>query len=268
MGQQLALLIGCASDFGISPVAEAPDSAVLDVPAQLSSGRSRVFRLELTESAELVSARECGPATLPDFCPERHINSDGSFCLGWASSAAPSVADIDSANLWWGGLLQFLRGQLRAERARRWTAGATWAHGHAATHQAMAEAAAEQFGSRFLAALAAGTVTVTRSKVSLPGRGRALHVRLDGSHIYSVWEDRKVVTNSRRACICEKGSIRRHRRLRDCGSHAEAAADLAHALHEWKRAEAQFWDALKGQKCCGTMDDCPLATSPESKVRL
>jgi hypothetical protein len=65
--------------------------------------------------------------------------------------------------------------------------------------------------------------------------------------------------NLRRRCLCGKRKNGRPIVIRDCGSHAQAAVDLALALRDRYREEQRFWKALEGRTCCGTMDNCPLA---------
>lgn len=49
-------------------------------------------------------------------CPERHINSDGTFCLYWEDDIDLGITDIDKATLWWQTLISFL---LKQERAKK-----------------------------------------------------------------------------------------------------------------------------------------------------
>ena len=43
---------------------------------------------------------------LPEFCLERHINPDGTFCLYFGSDA--KLVDADAAAIWWASLSAFL----------------------------------------------------------------------------------------------------------------------------------------------------------------
>lgn len=58
--------------------------AQADVVATRSSGAfTRVFELRVVQDAEQVAVFERPVRrTLPACCPERHINPDGSFCIG------------------------------------------------------------------------------------------------------------------------------------------------------------------------------------------
>jgi hypothetical protein len=255
----LDLLGASAPNFGITLLSRDADVATFDVPAAGPSGRTRVFRITVSGAAAS-SAREVADA-LPDFCPERHINRDGSFCLGWGHDAAPQVMDAESAEAWWGLVLEFLRLQMRAERARRWT-GPQWAHGSAAVHQAAAEKGAAALGHDVLDDLRQRRIRVSSARSRGVSGAAMLRVTRRGELWFSVWVDKQRVVNKQQPCVCDKGSIRRHRRLRSCGDHAQQAYVLAASLLLWDQAEKRFWEACKDAQCCGTMADCPLRAPP------
>jgi hypothetical protein len=249
------LLVAAAPQFNIALISRDDGAAVFDVPVAPPSGRARVFRVRASGEGSPAAHEAAG--VLPSFCPQRHINRDGSFCLGWGDDAAPEVSDLRTAESWWGYVMAFLRLQMRALKARRWT-GPEWAHGSAARHQLAAEQAAEKLGADVLDDLRQRRVQVGWAPRRAPIGGRILKVKRRGSDWYSVWESARRVVNKQQACICAAGSIRHHRRLRNCGDHALSAYQLATSLLLWEEAEEQFWDIFSGTQCCGTMTDCPL----------
>lgn len=249
------LLAAAAAQFNIALVSRDGGTATFDVPATAPSGRRQVFRIR-SAGEECPAAREVEGA-LPSFCPERHINHDGSLCLGWGNDAAPNVIDAETAEVWWGRVLAFLRLQMRAARARKWT-GPKWAHGSAAVHQLAAERAAEKLGADVLDDLRQRRIQVSWAKQRASLGGRILKVRRRGSDWYSVWEGARRVVNKQQPCVCAAGSIRHHRRLRNCADHVQQAYELANSLLLWGEAEERFWTSFKGAQCCGTLEDCPL----------
>lgn len=71
---------------------------------------------------------------LPTACPERHINRDGTFCLGYGPTFRPAPRTVEEAAEWWGLLTDFLQMQNKAAESGRWPRK-SWYHGHAADFQ-------------------------------------------------------------------------------------------------------------------------------------
>ena len=82
---------------------------MVDAVAVRSSGNlSRLYTLAVAYNGQEVLARErLGGKLLPDFCPERHINSGGSFCLGL--NAGKGIDDATAPG-WWETLSARCRG--------------------------------------------------------------------------------------------------------------------------------------------------------------
>lgn len=259
----LELLAGCLSAFGAVEIGRSASELRVSLPVPLSDGRSPVYRLTILVTGQSVSARETTPTLLLAFCPERHINHDGSFCLYWRAVDEIVVDSLEAARDWWETLLRFLQFQSRAARLRRWPDRRARAHGVAAIHQLRAELAAERLGEPYVSDLAAGRLSVTAT-----GRGTRSGIQLlrDGHRQYSVWVQPRRVVNLRRRCVCPAGSARRPAILRSCNDHADAAARLALALHEMGEQERRFWAAVKASPCCGTMDGCPLAQPADQRI--
>ncbi|UTP40927.1 hypothetical protein M9M90_07020 [Phenylobacterium sp. LH3H17] len=209
------------------------------------------YTLKVDARAPQVSAREEAPDRLPAFCPERHINDDGSFCMTWQAAEQLLVTDTESAVRWWGTLLQYLRLQERATRLGRWPNHSAWAHGDAARHQLIAEASARGLTASFEEALKRRALTAITSR---RGSGRFLELRREGRRILSVWVEGQRIATRRQACLCGSG-----RPMGWCGAHAREAAALTKALWDWQKAEEAFWRTFKDRTCCGSVAGCPLA---------
>lgn len=258
MTDSLSLLSRVAGEFDVRPLSE---GTTFEVPVREASGETRTYCLALKAADDLVKVREVVPQQLPAACPERHINDDGTFCMHWEYHESGRVVDEASAKVWWARLLAFLRAQRRAERARRWTAGKAWAHGLAAVHQKEAEKAASSLGADFEEALSARHLSAEWSKRKTKAGDRLLYLMRRGQVVATTRGQPLRIVNKRQACICEHGDIKRHRRLRTCGTHAQDALTLVSAMLGWREEEQRFWKSQKGRTCCGTMDSCPLNTS-------
>lgn len=239
--------------------AEAHEACVLDtvgdtlsvlVRLRRASGKVVHYRLRIEASGPEPKVREEAPERLPAFCPNRHVNVGGYFCLSFSAADPLPVRDVSSAMAWWARLLKFLNLQESASTLRRWPTTREWAHGDAAKHQCRAELCAVVLGPRFAEAL-------NQRRLSAKPTGNNF-VRLhDGkTRLYSVWSEARRVATLRQACPCGSGQP-----IITCGDHAERAAELPFALLAWRKAEQEFWDSARGQTCCGTLRDCPLRQS-------
>lgn len=264
--RSIDLIAGCSSAFESTATRVGSDQATLTV--LLASAYSEVeqyFLVAQDIGGGVIKVREVTQKLLPAYCPERHINSDGSFCLNWADDVDLTVFDAKSAEEWWRQLLQFLRYQQRADYTRRWQ-GSAWAHGSdAAKNQREAENAARRLGETFASALTAKSMSVVKTRYHSRTNGAVLHVLRNGQAIYSVWARNFKAINKQQACVCGSGDIKRHRRLRNCSTHSQDADVLAVSLFGWEQAERAFWNEARklGKPCCGTMKHCPLRDSGE-----
>ncbi|MES1975595.1 MAG: E2 domain-associated cysteine-rich protein [Pseudomonadota bacterium] len=253
----IGLIAACLPDFGATELDRESGSLRISLPVPLSDGRQPVFVLDVAVTGASVSAREAVPTHLPSYCPDRHINGDGSFCLFWRAVDDIEIDAPEAARAWLETLVRFLQLQFRAARLRRWPDRHGRAHGWAAIHQHRAEVAAARLGEPFVTDIAEGRLTTSRKSGS--AEGTAIRVLKDGRRLFSVWERSRRAVNQRRPCLCPAGSGRRPVVLKSCGDHAAAAADLALAMNEMVIAEARFWKSAMGAPCCGTIDGCPLA---------
>ncbi|WJI38400.1 MULTISPECIES: E2 domain-associated cysteine-rich protein [Mesorhizobium] len=236
---------------------ESGDSAIFAVQPALASGAPATkFLIEITRVGETVKAREVKPDRLPSFCPERHINFDGSFCLFWAELERHTIDNHEAAAGWWGKLLIFLLRQGTAAVLRSWPGKAdARAHGpEAARFQAVAEFNASNLGKAFISSLREERFSTVEKRVNNERRVRLL---LNGKRILSVVRNDRRVMTLRQRCKCGDGN----RPISACSDHADVLADFALALDGWREAEQSFFYSFKNTtlKCCGTMDSCPLA---------
>ena len=251
----LACLDKVASEFAATLLsATSPAKAVISVPR--AGGERHDFVLELSATGSAVSVREEPPARLPVFCPDRHINVGGSFCLGWGPTAAPAVVDEESARAWWTAVVRFLQLQLTANELGVWANGANdWGHGDAAKHQAVAEAAAGSTGERLRHDLRAGNFSVIREPHA---RGARLELRREGRHIarIAIGPPAKL-KDSHVPCPCDQPE---GMTVDACRDHVDQLSRFMLELWRWRQSEDQFLRELaeSGATCCGTLKNCKL----------
>jgi hypothetical protein len=257
----LSLILTLADEFNSTGELINETTAELNITLKRMDGRAARYGIQVWCEGNKLRAKESGSHHLPSFCPERHINPGGSFCLYWEGSEQLYVVDEASARVWMETLIQFLRLQERVEQIRRWPSRKAWAHGSAAKYQLQAMHAAATLGDSFFAKLEEGAMSISLR----PRRGRnpdsIVEVKQDGVHLFSIWKSRRMVVNYRKKCFCGVSGSRRPKRIGRCENHAAAALALAEALLGWEAADEQFWKSLQGNKCCGTCDGCPLAQS-------
>jgi hypothetical protein len=221
----------------------------------------RIFRLRLThsEGAGVSVAEQPEARQLPFFCPERHINPGGSFCLFLRSERPLESQEQTSA--WWHALLSYLGNQVYAERFRIWPLESGLCHGSAATLQIEMETIASPLGWR---------------DEILQGLFRAqgwLSDRLPRSS-----KDQSWVVNGRTAC--PRGCSKLRRRQGVCRSDSNgvplsgekpilrvdcpnrsALERIVLLEHARQRIERDLLSSLRlaGATCCQSMRNCPLS---------
>lgn len=255
----LRLVIEEASANHATLVHRSEVAALFIVDPPVASGApTRPFRILVQVLGNELSAREETPILLPAFCPERHINRDGTFCLYWAEGEPLQVRSPQEASIWWGKVLLFLSHQKTAAAFGRWPGrGSSRAHGDAARHQARAEAAATRLGETFSRALLEERFTIKQRSI---GGSERIGLYLNGQRLVAVLVRERRVMTLRSRCKCD-GAATNPRPIKSCGTHAKDFADLALSLKAWENAEVEFYRQIKAKKavCCGTMNDCPLA---------
>jgi hypothetical protein len=206
----------------------------------LPSGRPfGPIQLAVKSIAGALAVREASiPTRWPAGCPERHINHDGTFCIGEGAINSPHTAG--DADLWWEALGKFLVGQRHAERSGEWLYPRSLHHGKASDHQ------------RELERLAKGTQFEEDVE-------RALHSRCGwlADELPRLHKDGTRLVNLRSPCPkgCEK---RRHPIVRRRCKQRELMFRLVKEEHLRREAERKFWEAYPRKQCCGTMKSCPL----------
>lgn len=194
---------------------------------------------------EVPRVREAVPGTdLPCRCPERHIQSDKTFCLGLRYL---TVQSAEKARQWWVQLDQFLRCQGVAELTRVWPVKQALDHGDAGKHHERALALAAEAGveEEYASARLGEPSWLTDPKL----------------HLF----DKKGSPINGRA-LCPRGCKRRARgrqvrTLRTNCDKRQLLVDLAYAEDLRRKALDQYWQHVfaSGEKCCRTMRGCPLA---------
>lgn len=108
----------------------------------------RQYRISIAAESDWaggVMAREADESRLlPTNCMQRHMNTDGSFCIG--HGAPWQIVDSTTASHWWTLLLGYLQCQDIANVTRRWPPNRGLSHGDAAAVQLKAEALAAELG--------------------------------------------------------------------------------------------------------------------------
>lgn len=247
-----------APEFGATLTVNGKHAAA-KITIILPSGQPHTFALDLRDEGGRISACESPVGSLlPAFCPDRHINSDGSFCLGWGEDDPSDITDLKAAHTWWSVVVRFLAHQVNANKRRVWPGRENdRAHGAAARYQAVAEPLAAQFGPAFLKDLHGGALAV---RVDIRRRNPRLELYRRGRLIARVSIHSGSLTRERFLCPCN-GPVALP--ITRCGTHAEALANFTVALHCWHREERNFLTDLAtgGKRCCGTLRECGLAAA-------
>jgi hypothetical protein len=188
-----------------------------------------------------LQAREFPARRWSTFCPQRHINKGGHFCLGLAE--VPIVNDANSAQRWWEILALHLQTQFVADATKLWPRELEWDHGEAGEVQAIMERMAEQHG--------------------LLNDVRSAHFYGEGwlaGELPRLTKKEDRLVNGRSPCPrgCKK---RKHPILRRACPKREAVFQLVRMEREKRRQSKLFWEAAKKEKCCGKMKNCPLKGS-------
>lgn len=247
----LRLLVDCAPDW-VTVEREARDDVSLTAqPAQGSGKKGRQYRLKLSlDRNDNIAIRECRAELLPAFCPERHINENNSFCLGY--QAGCQIIDLDRAREWWEKLCLFLLCQDTAANTGYWPDYAALSHGAAGGFQMMGEAVAVHLGM------------LNDVKSAMQGIGWI------ADSVWQVTDDGNRLLNGRMPCLCGRAGRGGRPKLR---KECRDEGDLCLVVLEAQRrdAEEDFWQSKKGKPCCGTMFNCPLdpkwKPSPDRRAR-
>lgn len=221
------------------------------------AGKEDVFILDVRVDNFRVSVSEASPRRLPSACPDRHINLDGTFCLGWGQDDLKIVSDSVSAQKWWATIVRFLGYQINANRRGIWPGSENdRAHGDAAEPQEIAERMASSFGPRFTKDLLHGRIRVLfddrepNPKLELLRHGKRI------ARVF--WRTKSLVTDRVR-CPCDSSAVVAMP-IAECQDHARKLEIFTVALYEWRERENLFFQERikKGHMCCGTLQSCRL----------
>jgi hypothetical protein len=215
------------------------DITLTAAPPRAGNIPSRSYQLTIAWRADQITVQETKAAVLlPNSCPERHINGDGTFCLGWQADHLP--ATVEATKAWWGKLQVFLTYQETAHETGHWPEYAQLSHGDAAQFQLAAENLAHELGLEDLyqQALAGAENIITN-----------LARRIDPKTMR--------LRNGRALCACGRTGRRGRRILRrDCW---KLGLKCLPVLERQRSDELRrFWAIRAGTPCCGTMRGCPL----------
>lgn len=201
-----------------------------------------VVDLTINGQATAVSVRETTPRIIRSFCPDRHVNEDLSFCLGF--DVGYDVWTVDEAAVWWELLRNYLLMQRTADRTKRWPPGKGIAHSQAGEHHVEARAVAKRLGisDEYDAAVAGGSHWSNDPMLRVAPGGRSLR-------------------NGRLRCPMGCRGRRGRQKLRRECLHRADVAKLVQLERMRQKDELVFWNSLKeqGYICCGSLKSCPLA---------
>ncbi|MBA4130678.1 MAG: hypothetical protein C0519_04560 [Hyphomicrobium sp.] len=215
--------------------------AIIEIPGAVAPYEIGL-RIWIDENEACV--QEPRPDRLPSRCPERHVNSDGTFCLGFNVGGLGD--SLDGAHVWWGLLREFLKHQRTAEKTGLWPVRAAISHGMAGVHHVAALDAASKLG-----------ITETYHRLI---EGEPCWID-DGS--VRVHRDGTRLVNGRSPCPMRCLGKRKRPILRRECCKSEAVLRLVVSEMKRKSAEKEFWNnwTAKGYRCCGTMRGCPARDS-------
>ena len=259
------LIVDVAAQFEATAIDRKTIEATFEVKVRRADSRQVRYRIQAYARDTEVWVKEDGTNHLPAFCPDRHINDDGSFCMYWGDEYAIRVVDSAAAICWWETLQEFLRLQERTAYARRWI-GDGWAHGEAARHQYRTQQAALTLGKRFVTAIRYPRLAVESVRTKNPANSMTLLLLLDGIPICWVRKGKKHITGrqlNRRFRLRHTGTSMKRLSARSVQAHAYA--QLANELWNWKNKEEAYWKGFSTHKCCGTLDSCRLRIQEQQK---
>ncbi len=181
---------------------------------------------------------------LPSACPERHINSDGSFCT--QLDAGKEITTKEAAENWWAALASFFRCQYFAENRRYWPPERWLSHGAAAVDHLAMETIAKELGWE------------EEVKAAIEYKEGWLAGELPRNQ-----KNSSTLVSQRlpcpRGCRKKKGKRSHPISRRDC-CHKQQISRLVYHENNRRKKEAMYTQMLlnEGVTCCGTMNNCPL----------
>lgn len=243
MNKQLQLLADqCPAWATVVQAGKTLAASVWAVPSGKPFGP---IALSITAVSGTITVKEtAAPTRWPVACPERHVNHDGTFCIGEGAINCPHTSG--DAELWWEALGKFVVGQRYADTHRTWLYPRSLHHGRASHHQ------------RELERLAGGSIFEDEVESALHAQTGWL-----AREIPRVHKSGSRLVNLR--APCPRGCTRRGRPVlrRKC-KQRQLIFEIVREERRRRKAEADFWASFPRKECCGTMDGCPL---PLPKMR-
>ena len=225
----------------------------MTLPVPHADGQTITYTINVTgHGNSLMAAEDESNHSLPRFCPDRHIEGDGAFCMYWNEEQRFGVTDEDTALRWLEILLSFLRSQRRAANLGHWPTS-DWSHGDAAARaQKRAEQAASVLSEGWREMVVGRRMNIERD------RSGVYRVSVDDTFLYSTWlvPKRRHGRLRQAVRVCEATS--NTRRIVSKHGRALHLRALAVALWAWRRTEERFWNDVAAMPCCGTMKTCGL----------
>lgn len=220
------------------------------------------FAIRLSQPEGRLKAAERTPGELlPKSCPERHINPDGTFCVGL--DAGKNVVTADEIDNWWMLLGQFLRVQNVANRTRKWPRHRMLSHGSAGKPHAEALEIAQRLSVTDDYEL--HLIGVKNWVTELVADYQIQYEEFVRKSLSTTRLSESVVQQADKAIAAavpaSKLTARKRRRL---------IRHLAERELERIQLEQEFWATCIKSKmvCCGTMQACPLkkSSTPKSPI--
>ncbi|SFA88899.1 hypothetical protein SAMN05421688_1502 [Poseidonocella pacifica] len=220
--------------------------------------------LEVSEHGGVAVSEVQDQRQLPEFCLERHINPDSTFCVFFRSEHP--LEDTEAAKTWWSYLAVYLANQVYAKKRGIWPLGSGLSHGDAAHIQIKMEALAEPLGWKddLWNAIFRGKGWLAEQLPRISKqRDRVVNARSPCPR-GCTWKHKLLRKASCYVTSCDAGCNRAHKPiLRAECPNRKVIEDLVLNEHERQRIETRIVDSLKVERrvCCGTMKRCPLRKS-------
>lgn len=215
---------------------------VIATPPKQSGAPGTSVKIRIWTAADAVNVAEAQIGHLfPRSCPQRHINHDGTFCLGL--NAGANIQNNQLAAEWWGKLAKYLNCQEYAKALAQWPPRQQLSHGNAATFQIEAENFALRLG--------------------------ILQDYLDAVEHHEGWlagdlpkcsKDERRILNGRAPCPKGCKTKRGAKLLRKQCKDSEIMWGLIANETLRRLEEKHFVQSYRRDdfKCCGTMKNCPF----------
>lgn len=227
---------------------------LFDLKVTGPSGNRESFSLEVSETNNFLYVREtCNK--LPTLCPNRHLNTGGSFCLGLREDLIHL-----SAEEWFLLIKDFLKIQISVSKNKFWPKiYPQWSHGEdAAKYQKIVENNLRVIDLKKLGFDLNKLYLIKKDNKAFPN-SEYYFLYHKSELVLMSFKDK--VHNKRASCICNNAGKKSHSTIGKCKNKcAKLLFDTVYYEEKRKFAEKEFWDFFKNQnaKCCNTMKECGL----------